>query len=463
MAINQKWSRDDWGADVTPLYGQLVNRGVKILIFSGDTDSVCSTIGTQNWLFDIPYVKVVFPWREWSIDPRASEWQTAGYITKFSGGLTFSTIRNAGHEVPMYRPAEAFHLFSEYLNGSSLFSSEGFDGVTPWSTQVRYGSMTTLINVTLDLHCKSVEPAKFLNPVFQYAFSFMLRAIRHTLESQGLYSHSVRLNAISEAPKASKGIAKSSIRLLATIGVDFYLQYDRISFSAESLSLFYEDSDACPEDVSPFHRAICVGRHVEKNISDYTRILKASEDERLRLKALEVKETVFAVIMTAEKNGFLDSNMHAALVDAMLPAVNGNPAEIPRDFLVKFEDINVLPGVYDLNIMNGPPGPFDEWDALYARIPFLDLITPSPTSGPGLFSNPDSPILVITSEVIVVALVTSAITLCAFLVGLVVWDKFLKSSSSRYSKLRLNTSGFDDNEDHGGEVELASSGSSFSY
>ena len=469
MAINQKWNRDDWGSDVTPLYGQLLHRGLKVLIFSGDTDSVCSTIGTQNWLYDIPDIKVLSHWREWSIDPRESEWQTAGYITKFSGGLTFSTIRNAGHEVPMYRPAEAFHLFSEYLNGSALFASEGLDAIIPWSSETVYGSMASFINITVDLHCKSVKPVKFLDPDFRSSFSFLLRAIRHTLESQGLYPRAVMLQAIAEAPKIQIAVIKSSVKIIATVHAEFNIQYNRLSFAEESLPFPHQESVICPDDVSPVHGAICAARGTEFapiNEKISAKFMKASigtTDQLLRLAALEVKEKVFAVLLTAEKNGVLMDNIQTAVDDAMLPTADGNSAEIPKDFLIKLEGINIFPGVNDIKVFAGQPAPFEEWDALYKRIPFLDIKTSFPTSEPGVFSNTDNPIFVVTPEVIVVALVTSVITLCAFFVGSVAWNRFFKKSSSRYSKLSSNAAGSYDSEEHGGEVELATSSLRLSY
>jgi hypothetical protein len=48
--------------------------------------------------------------------------QTAGYITEFDLGDTessfiFVTVHGAGHEVPAYRPLEAFSLFKSYFSG----------------------------------------------------------------------------------------------------------------------------------------------------------------------------------------------------------------------------------------------------------------------------------------------------------------------------------------------------------
>jgi carboxypeptidase C (cathepsin A) len=64
--------------------------------------------------------------------PWKFENQTAGYLTEFdlggggndnsnsnsnSSSFIFATVHGAGHEVPAYRPAEAFALFKSFFNG----------------------------------------------------------------------------------------------------------------------------------------------------------------------------------------------------------------------------------------------------------------------------------------------------------------------------------------------------------
>ena len=43
--------------------------------------------------------------------------QTGGFIQQYEG-LTFMTVRGAGHEVPFYRPEAAFAMFSAWLSGN---------------------------------------------------------------------------------------------------------------------------------------------------------------------------------------------------------------------------------------------------------------------------------------------------------------------------------------------------------
>jgi carboxypeptidase C (cathepsin A) len=88
---------------------------LRILVYSGDDDSVCGTIGTQRWIYDLGF-NVDSLWNTWTVDG-----QTAGYITTFKtpfnkdSRFAFMTVHGAGHEVPTYKPKEALELFQMYL------------------------------------------------------------------------------------------------------------------------------------------------------------------------------------------------------------------------------------------------------------------------------------------------------------------------------------------------------------
>ena len=46
--------------------------------------------------------------------------QVGGYTQVYKGGLTFATVREAGHQVPSYQPARAFSLIKHFLDGTPL-------------------------------------------------------------------------------------------------------------------------------------------------------------------------------------------------------------------------------------------------------------------------------------------------------------------------------------------------------
>mmetsp|Transcript_39750 Transcript_39750/g.52399 ORF Transcript_39750/g.52399 Transcript_39750/m.52399 type:complete len:607 (+) Transcript_39750:64-1884(+) len=87
--------------------------GLKIMVYSGDDDSICGTIGTQSWIWDLDY-PVLKDWSPWMYAG-----QVAGYETRFEG-LRFVTVHGAGHEVPAFKPGPSIKLLAGFLDDSDL-------------------------------------------------------------------------------------------------------------------------------------------------------------------------------------------------------------------------------------------------------------------------------------------------------------------------------------------------------
>ena len=101
--------------DMTPYYNYLIDGkfGLNILVYSGDDDSVCATIGTQDWIWDLGYEPKGKIWRKYEVAG-----QVAGYFSEWKDTkLGFLTVHGAGHEVPTYKPEIALDMFSKYLAG----------------------------------------------------------------------------------------------------------------------------------------------------------------------------------------------------------------------------------------------------------------------------------------------------------------------------------------------------------
>lgn len=111
-----RYKQTDGMHSMTGYYTYLIDNGfgLNILVYSGDDDDVCATIGTQSWIWDLGYDVSGKEWQSWIVNG-----QTAGYLTKFKNSkLAFATVHGAGHEVPTYKPAEALVLFKNYLSGA---------------------------------------------------------------------------------------------------------------------------------------------------------------------------------------------------------------------------------------------------------------------------------------------------------------------------------------------------------
>jgi carboxypeptidase C (cathepsin A) len=110
-----RYEQSDGHDDMTPYYKFLIDGGYKlnILVYSGDDDAVCGTIGTQGWIWDLGYEVKGKMWKTYDF-----EGQTAGYFSEFKDTkLGFLTIHGAGHEVPTYKPEVALDMFTRYLKG----------------------------------------------------------------------------------------------------------------------------------------------------------------------------------------------------------------------------------------------------------------------------------------------------------------------------------------------------------
>ncbi|XXG51833.1 hypothetical protein AAC387_Pa03g0314 [Persea americana] len=100
-----------------PTYKELIAAGLRIWVFSGDVDSVVPVTATRFSIsrLNLPVKTRWYPW--YSGD------QVGGW-TEVYQGLTFATVRGAGHEVPLFQPRRAFHLFRAFLAGEELPKSQ---------------------------------------------------------------------------------------------------------------------------------------------------------------------------------------------------------------------------------------------------------------------------------------------------------------------------------------------------
>jgi carboxypeptidase C (cathepsin A) len=97
------------------LYPGLIEAGLKILIYSGDTDAAVPVNGTQKWISNLN-LPIISAWRAWKTDDLNN---VAGYRTIYKG-LTFVTVKGTGHMVPQWKPKEAFHMLNCFLQGRDL-------------------------------------------------------------------------------------------------------------------------------------------------------------------------------------------------------------------------------------------------------------------------------------------------------------------------------------------------------
>ncbi|XP_039686555.1 serine carboxypeptidase II-2 isoform X2 [Medicago truncatula] len=109
--VGTNWK--DSPRSVLNIYRELIPTGLRIWIFSGNTDAIIPVTSTR---YSINALKLptVSPWRAWYDDGEVGGW------TQEYAGLTFVNVRGAGHEVPLHRPKLALTLIKAFLEGTSM-------------------------------------------------------------------------------------------------------------------------------------------------------------------------------------------------------------------------------------------------------------------------------------------------------------------------------------------------------
>ncbi|PNX81577.1 serine carboxypeptidase 27-like protein, partial [Trifolium pratense] len=99
-----------------PIYQELINADLRIWVYSGDTDAVIPLTATR---YSIGALKLptIITWYPWYDNGKVCGW------SQVYKGLTLVTVRDAGHEVPLHKPREAFILFRSFLENKYMPSS----------------------------------------------------------------------------------------------------------------------------------------------------------------------------------------------------------------------------------------------------------------------------------------------------------------------------------------------------
>ncbi|KAJ8467883.1 hypothetical protein OPV22_030435 [Ensete ventricosum] len=106
-----KWN--DSPFTMLPVIRKLINGGLRVWVFSGDTDGRIPVTSTRYTLNKLG-IKTIQEWKPW-YDHK----QVGGWTIVFEG-LTFVTVRGAGHQVPTFAPRQARQLIHHFLANQQL-------------------------------------------------------------------------------------------------------------------------------------------------------------------------------------------------------------------------------------------------------------------------------------------------------------------------------------------------------
>ncbi|KAK9063863.1 hypothetical protein SSX86_017735 [Deinandra increscens subsp. villosa] len=104
---------NDAPESVLPIIKKLVTGGIRVWVYSGDTDGRIPVTSTRLSLRKLG-LKTVQEWSPWY-----SKSQVGGWTIEYDG-LMFVTIRGAGHQVPTFKPKEALQLVTHFLSNQKL-------------------------------------------------------------------------------------------------------------------------------------------------------------------------------------------------------------------------------------------------------------------------------------------------------------------------------------------------------
>ncbi|CAL1372729.1 unnamed protein product [Linum trigynum] len=97
---------------VLPTYTKLIGAGIRIWVYSGDTDGRVPVLSTRYSISSLG-LKITKSWRPWY-----HQRQVSGWFQEYEG-LTFATFRGAGHAVPVFKPSDSLAFFSAFLLGDA--------------------------------------------------------------------------------------------------------------------------------------------------------------------------------------------------------------------------------------------------------------------------------------------------------------------------------------------------------
>ncbi|KAF1335575.1 Serine protease family s10, partial [Globisporangium splendens] len=98
--------------EVTPIWKDLLAHNISGVIYHGDADMVCDFIGGL-WAVESLKLQRLVKRKPWSVELEGTQ-QTGGFVEEFEG-LTYLTVKGAGHLVPMWKPVEAKRMLDLFV------------------------------------------------------------------------------------------------------------------------------------------------------------------------------------------------------------------------------------------------------------------------------------------------------------------------------------------------------------
>ncbi|KAI8098799.1 prepro-carboxypeptidase Z [Halteromyces radiatus] len=115
---NKFYKTGDDARNFAPRVANLLNHGVRVLLYAGDADYICNWYGNHAWAQQLNF-KGSKAYRKDKLKPWLVDGKEVGQY-QAGGNLTFVRVYEAGHEVPYYQPKAALAMFTNAVESKSF-------------------------------------------------------------------------------------------------------------------------------------------------------------------------------------------------------------------------------------------------------------------------------------------------------------------------------------------------------
>ncbi|KAF6764643.1 carboxypeptidase C [Ephemerocybe angulata] len=139
MEVNQGFAlAGDGASNSAVLLPELINDGVRLLVYAGNADMMCNYIGNERWVdaletkFTEEFKKTkAIPWIPLTTGKVAGTVRSAGTGLFTAGNVTFVEVYEAGHMVPFDQPEAALDLINRWITDIPLSFQEASSSSIP--------------------------------------------------------------------------------------------------------------------------------------------------------------------------------------------------------------------------------------------------------------------------------------------------------------------------------------------
>ncbi|WFD33411.1 carboxypeptidase C [Malassezia cuniculi] len=108
----------DGARDTTWAVAEVLERGVRVLDYSGRRDFICNFVGNARWIDDLEW-SGKDGYRSAPLEPWYVDGKRAGEFRHY-GNLTFAIVDGAGHFVPHDQPINAHAMFNRWIHPAGV-------------------------------------------------------------------------------------------------------------------------------------------------------------------------------------------------------------------------------------------------------------------------------------------------------------------------------------------------------